>query len=166
MKLNPALTAIFVTLGLGLTLASCAGNQAQTQPGASPGAEAEASPAITAVEPAPAAKADGHSSVSQGGQVLEVGPYHLELVPVSEATGVHLDFYLQRGDSHEAIPGARVTAQIQLPDGTQESLDLVYDADGGHYAALLPTTAPGEYQVAVLTDISGEKVNGRFNFVK
>ena len=75
--------------------------------------------------------ADHDDAASQGGQVVESGPYHLELVPVSEENGTHLDFYLQKGDTHEAIPDAQVTAQVQLPDGSQESIDMNYDSQGG-----------------------------------
>jgi hypothetical protein len=100
----------------------------------------------------------------QGGQVIESGAYHLELVTLPEANGVHLDFFLQKGDNHEAIANAKVKAQVKLPDGTQKSLDLAYDAAGKHYAVLFPTKIAGEYQVAILSDIKGERVNGRFNF--
>lgn len=100
----------------------------------------------------------------QGGQVIETGEYHLELLPIKEADGLHLDFFLQRGDNHEAISDAKVTAQIQLPDGSQQALDMEYDAAGAHYTAFLPSSATGEYNVAVLSDINGEKVNGRFTF--
>lgn len=101
---------------------------------------------------------------NKGGQVIESGKYHLEFVALKEADGTHLDFYLQTGDNHVAISNAKVTAQIQLPDGTQKELPLTYDAAGKHYAALLPEKATGEYKVAVLSDINGEKVNGRFSF--
>ena len=100
----------------------------------------------------------------QGGQVVESGPYHLEFVSEKENNGVHLDFYLQKGDNHEAIPNAKVTAQVQLPDGTQKSLPLTYDAEGKHYTALLAGNATGDYQVKITSDINGEKVDGRFNF--
>lgn len=100
----------------------------------------------------------------QGGQVIESGSYHLELVTLKEAEGTHLDFYLQKGDTHEAIPGAKVTAQIQLPDGSQKALDMEYDAQGEHYYTVLPGSAAGEYKVAILSDVNGEKVNGRFSF--
>ena len=106
----------------------------------------------------------GHPNVSKGGQVVESGAYHLEVVTEKEASGTHLDFYLQKGDNREAIPNAKVTAQIQSPDGTEKILDLKYDADGKHYAVLLPGTAPGQYQVKMTADINGEKVNGRFSF--
>lgn len=104
------------------------------------------------------------SKPKKGGQVVESGAYHLELVPVNEKKGVHLDFYLQRGDNHEAIPNAKVIAQIQMPDGMQKTLPLKYDSKGKHYAALFTSNASGQYQVKVTADIKGEKVNGRFSF--
>jgi len=103
---------------------------------------------------------------NQGGQVVESGIYHLEFLPLIEADSIHLDFFLQKGDNHEAIPDAKVTAQVQLPDGTQKTLDLKYDADGKHYGVHLPSKAVGEYKLAILSDIKGEKINGRFNFKK
>jgi len=111
----------------------------------------------------PAAKSSGDHG-GQGGQVIESGPYHLELVTAKESTGTHIDFFLQKGDNHEAIPNAKVTAQVQLPDGSQKSLPMTYDAGDKHYTAILPSAATGEYKVAILSDISGEKVNGRFTF--
>lgn len=100
----------------------------------------------------------------KGGQVIESGGYHLEFVPELENRGTHIDFYLQKSDSHEAISNAKVTAQVQLPNGTQQSFPLAYDAEGKHYAALIPGRASGQYDVVILSDISGEKVNGRFMF--
>lgn len=115
----------------------------------------------------PKTESPSESGVPQaGGQVVESGAYHLELVPEQEETGTHLDFYLQKGDNHEAIPNAKVTAQVQLPDGSQKTLDLPYDSEGKHYAALLPGKASGQYQVKVTSDIKGEKVDGRFSFNK
>jgi hypothetical protein len=107
---------------------------------------------------------ESHSKVSKGGQVIESGPYHLEFIPEKEDSGTHLDFYLQKGDTHTAIPDAKVTAQVQLPDGTQKSLDLKYDPDGKHYTVMFSGSATGDYKIAILSDISGEKVNGRFSF--
>ncbi len=117
----------------------------------------------TETAPAPTETTPEESS-TQGGQVIEVGAYHLELVALPEPGGVHLDFYLQTGDTHEAIPGATVTAQVETPNGEQRTLELPYDAPGEHYAAFLPAEVSGEYKVAILTDIQGEKVNGRFMF--
>jgi hypothetical protein len=102
----------------------------------------------------------------QGGQVVETGAYHLELVVLPEASGTHLDLFLQTGDTHAAVEGATVTGQVQLPDGSQQAVDFEYDDAGKHYATLLPETAPGEYKVVVLTTINGKKVNGRFNFTR
>jgi hypothetical protein len=105
-----------------------------------------------------------HDSPSKGGQVIESGAYHMEFVPVKESGGVHLDFYLQKGDNHEPIPNAKIMAQIQLPDGTSKILNLTYKATEKHYAALLPETSDGQYQVKIVTTIDGKKIDGRFSF--
>lgn len=164
MTVKKTLTFSVVALGLALTLGACGTSGEQAS------APAEAVAEAPAVEdqaaPEPAAGGDGHTQVSQGGQVIESGPYHLELLTANEATGVHLDFFLQKGDTHEPITDAKVMAQIQAPDGTQESVELSYDAEGAHYTAMLPATAAGDYNVAILSDIGGEKVNGRFTFTK
>ncbi|MBD1871359.1 hypothetical protein H6F95_29485 [Cyanobacteria bacterium FACHB-471] len=164
MKLNKSLAIALISLGL--VLGACASGGEQTTTSESPAASPETSPAAESSSPTTTAQADtAHdTSASQGGQVVEAGPYHLELVTLKESSGVHLDFYLQKGDTHEAILDATVTGQVQLPDGTQKTVEFEYDAAGQHYVATLPDTAPGEYNVAVLTDINGEKVNGRFNF--
>ncbi|OKH50308.1 hypothetical protein NIES2101_20025 [Calothrix sp. HK-06] len=109
-----------------------------------------------------AANSDG--SKSKGGQVVESGKYHLEMVPEKEGNATHLDFYLQTGDKHEAVPNAKVTADIQSPDGKQKSVPLTYDASGKHYTAKLDSGAAGRYQVKITAAVGSETVNGRFNF--
>ncbi|MBE9176818.1 hypothetical protein IQ225_18515 [Synechocystis salina LEGE 06155] len=104
------------------------------------------------------------SNGGQGGQVVEVGPYHLELATLKEAGGFHLDFYLQKGIEHEAVPNAVVTGKIQFPDGSQQDINFAYSDQDKHYTALLSTQVLGDYKLAILSDIDGEKVNGRFNF--
>ena len=103
---------------------------------------------------------------SHGGQVIESGQYHLELVAKPIDDGIHMDFYLAKGEKHEKVSNAQVTAQIQLPNGEQKSIPLKYEADEKHYHAVLPEKITGEYKVAILSDINGEKVNGRFSFKK
>ncbi len=100
----------------------------------------------------------------QGGQVVEVGDYHLELLLGKESGQTHMDVFLQKGEKHEAVPNATVKGQIQLPDGAQKALAFEYDPAEKHYTAKLPSTAPGDYKVVILSDIKGEKVNGRFSF--
>ncbi len=166
MTVQKTLTYSVVALGLALTLGACGSSGEQSSAPADTETMVEA-PALEAqAAPEAAAGGDGHMQASQGGQVIESGPYHLELVTANEPTGVHLDFFLQKGDTHEPIADAKVMAQIQAPDGSQESIEMIYDAENAHYTAMLLATAAGEYKVAVLSEIGGEKVNGRFTFMK
>ncbi|MBL1202554.1 MAG: hypothetical protein RMY62_013830 [Nostoc sp. ZfuVER08] len=107
---------------------------------------------------------DGKGEHSHGGQVIESGQYHLELIAEPKDDGNHLDFYIKKGDKHDTVSNAKVTAQIQLPDGTQKSLPFTYEAKEQHYHAVLSEKTAGEYKAAILSDINGEKVNGRFTF--
>ncbi|MBD2385634.1 hypothetical protein [Cylindrospermum sp. FACHB-282] len=153
---------IIGSIGL-LSLGACSsGNQAantENTPTASTSTTENKSAPVS-----PAAKTNSQHGASQGGQVVETGKYHLEFVPEKEANGTHLDFYLQTGDNHETVPNAKVTAQVQLPDGKQKTVLLPYDAKNKHYHGLLSEQASGQHQVKITADIKGEKVNGRFNF--
>ena len=163
-----SIKSILMVLGsVSLILLGACGNNNQTTNSAS--SPTSAKPAESTAQQTDAAKTEssGHAAKPlKGGQVVESGPYHLEFVPVKEDSGTHLDFYLQKGDNHEAIPNAKVTAQVQLPDGTQKALPLTYDAEGKHYAALFPEKAAGQYQVKITSDIDGKKVDGRFSFTQ
>ena len=157
------LTSGIIITSTGLLLLGACSKGAKTSDSAStntatPSAET-ASPAATTT--AKAEKSEGGKS--KGGQVVESGKYHLELVPEQENGGTHLDFYLQKGDNHEAIATAKVTAQVQSPDGKQKTLPFTYDASGKHYAAPLGEKAAGQYQLKVTATIGSEKVDGRFN---
>jgi hypothetical protein len=114
----------------------------------------------------PTAKTNNEHGASKGGQVVETGAYHLEFVPEKDANGTHMDLYLLRGDNHEAVPNAKVTAQVQLPDGKQKNVPFNYDASGKHYTGLLSEKATGQYQVKVTADVGGKKIDGRFSFNK
>ena len=163
-------TMTIATLGILFLGACSSGNQTATvasSPAASPAAENQpappASPKLTASpEKTTTAKTGAHGG--QGGQIIESGPYHLELLTLNEADGIHIDFFLQKGDAHIPIPNAKVTAQVHLPDGSQKALTMNYDAAGKHYYAVLPETAIGQYRVVILSDIQGEKVNARYSF--
>jgi hypothetical protein len=167
-KTMKSIQSLLMVLGsVSLIFLGACGNNNQTTNSAS--SQTSAKPAESTVQPTDATKTEssGHAAKPlKGGQVVESGAYHLEFVPVKENNGTHLDFYLQKGDNHEAIPNAKVTAQVQLPDGTQKALPLTYDAEGKHYAALFPEKAAGQYQVKITSDIDGKKVDGRFSFTQ
>ena len=156
---NQLIPALLLTSALAFT--ACGNGGTTTAPDAAP---VTASPAE--METAAADPAADHNVATKGGQVVESGAYHFELVPVPEADGIHLDLYLQTGDTHEAVADATVVTQVQLPDGTQQALPMEYDAAGEHFFAFLPSQAAGDYRAVVQTDINGEKVNARFSFAK
>lgn len=162
MKLSKFSLIVLVSLGL-MGLGACSNTNQATNPINSPSVAQSTQPSTQQSSETDAATE--HAKVPQaGGQVVESGPYHLELVTEAEAEGTHLDLYLQKGDNHEAIPNAKVTAQIQLPDGTQKTLPLSYDAEGKHYTALLPGKVTGQHQVKISSDVGGDKADGRFSF--
>jgi hypothetical protein len=176
MFIKSAQSVVITFAGLGLLfLGACSsgGNPASTASPAAVPKAAESAPAASPDKMAgDAMKSDdkqsddkpGEKHGGQGGQVVEVGDYHLELVPEPEADLTHLDVFLQKGENHAAVPNAKITGQIQLPDGAQKTLAFQYDAAEKHYTAKLPGAAAGEYKVAILSDIKGEKINGRFSF--
>lgn len=100
----------------------------------------------------------------KGGQVVETGDYHLEFLTHKADNGVSLDFVIEKGEAHTPITTAKVTAQVQLPDGTQQALDMKYDAGEKVYKAVLAKVPTGEYNVAVLSEVDGKKMNSRFSF--
>lgn len=157
MKSSKAGLVIVGIMGL-VFLGACSSSNQATNPGSGPAVNSSSETTATT------APTNEQNSESKGGQVVESGNYHLELVPEPGDNGTHLDLYLQKGDNHEAIPNAKVTAQVQLPDGTQKTLPLSYDAEGKHYTALLPGKVAGQHQVKISSDVSGDKANGRFSF--
>ena len=142
------------TVGL-LVVTGCQPNQPISNSSGSP---------IPAPTPSTASPSGHAPQPLAGGQVVEFGPYHLEFVAAPEAQGTHLDLFVQTGDRHSPIPDAQVTVEVQLPDGSVQTLALPYDPEGKHYAGLLPSTAPGDYQVAATALIKGQMAKGRFSF--
>lgn len=107
-----------------------------------------------------------HNHSDENAQVIVSAPYHLEFIAEPRDDGTNLDFHLENEESHEAIPDAKVTAIVQLPNGDEKTLDLQYEAEGEQYIAFLPEQAKDRYNVTILTEINGEQVNGRFSFDK
>jgi hypothetical protein len=156
---------IMIVASAGLLLLGGCGKETKTGDSASTSSapSAETKPTATATNSADG-MAKSHMAPRKGGQVVESGKYHLELVPVKEASGTHLDFYLLQSSNHEIMPNAKVTAEIQLPDGQQKTIPFRYDASGKHYAAVVNEKATGQYQVKITSTIGSEQVDGRFKF--
>ena len=161
MRLSTSGIIVLASAGL-LFLGACSKeaktNSASTNAGTP---TAETNSPSTATKPMDG-MAKSQMTPKKGGQVVESGKYHLELVPEQEDGGTHLDFYLLKGDTHESVATAKVTADIQSPDGKQKTIPLVYDPSGKHYAAPMGETAKGQYQLKVTATIGSQKVDGRF----
>jgi len=68
-----------------------------------------------------------------------------------------------KGQPTRGYTQCKVTAQVQLPDGTPKTINMNYDTEGKHYTVCF-LKGNWEYKVAILSEINGEKVNGRFIF--
>jgi len=114
---------------------------------------------------------DGHDHSEQelhsrGGQVVESDPYHIELVTKPKDDGTQLNLYLLHEAEDRAITNAQVTANVQQPDGEQQTVKLVYEPAKKIYTGFLTAKAIGQYDLVVQTDIDGEKINSRFSIDK
>jgi hypothetical protein len=158
-------SGMIIAASVGLLLLGGCGQEPKTGDTATTNSapSAESKPSATATKPANEME-KSHMAPRKGGQVVESGKYHLELVSVKEASGTHLDFYLLQSSNHEIMPNAKVTAEIQLPDGQQKTIPFSYDASGKHYAAVVNEKATGQYQVKITSTIGSEQVDGRFKF--
>jgi hypothetical protein len=154
-----SITARIMTASVGLLLLGACSNAAKTSDSASTNS------AAPAAETKPMANDDkSHMAPKKGGQVVESGKYHLELVPEKESKSTHLDFYILQGDNHQIVPNAKISADLQSPDGKQKTLPFSYEASGKHYAAVVNDKTPGQYQVKITGTVGSEKIDGRFNF--
>jgi hypothetical protein len=153
-------SGIIVFASAGLLLLGGCGKETKTADSAS---TSSTTPAATTTKPMEGME-KSHMAPKKGGEVVESGKYHLELVPEKEASATHLDFYILQGDKHEIVPNAKVTADVQLPDGKQKTVPFNYDASGKHYAAVVSEKAAGQYQVKITATVGSEKIDGRFKF--
>jgi hypothetical protein len=146
---------ILGSVGLLLLVACNKGAQAS---------DTNSSPASSPVASQPASSAPAPASANATPRgFLKYGGYHLECLTEKKATGTHLYAYLQTENKKEPVPNAKVTAQVQLRNGKQQTLPLKYDAKGKHYAVVFPSKQPGQYPVIMTADIN--RVNLGFSFV-
>ncbi|CCQ57769.1 MULTISPECIES: hypothetical protein [Crocosphaera] len=92
-----------------------------------------------------------HGKHSQSEQVIKSGEYTLKLVTVPSDKGVHIAFYLLEGEANKQVKTAQVQGQLQLPNGEQKAIPLNYEAERNHYHGML-------------SELNGEKINGKFSF--
>ncbi len=171
--MNSCKSSIILAGSLGLlALGACSSGTQTTSTTSSPVANPNTAPSsmtskTTAASPTASSteKDDHHKDGSiKGGQVIESGPYHLEFVPGKEGGTAYLEFYLLKGNDHNPVPNARVVAEVQLPNGSQKSLQMKYDPGDQHYTAKLPGAPAGDYKIAILSTVDGQKVNARYSF--
>lgn len=161
------LTATIAGLGL-LFLGACAGDNSASNSANTADKPTETT-ANSASQKTETHKEEEHAHKSgeahaSSEQVIETGDYHMEFLTHKSGEGINLDVVLENEKSHEPVSSAKVTAQVQLPNGSEKSLDMTYNAAEKAYTATLPSPAPGEYSVAIVSEIDGKKVNGRFSF--
>jgi hypothetical protein len=146
----------FLITGAVMLLASCSSGEKSAQSPSTNAVIESTSPTIKSEALAPKS--------NKGGQVIESGKYHLELVPEKSASETHLDLYLQKGNDHQAITDAKVSGEVQSPDGQSKTIAFTYDAEGKHYAGVVPGKTAGAYQLKVIATIGADKADGRFSF--
>jgi hypothetical protein len=125
----------------------------------------KSSPASPPVQSQPASSAPppGSRGVDLNSD-MDFGGYHFEFGSEKKATGTLLYLYLQKKDKKEPVPNAKVMAQVQLPNGKQQTLPLNYDAKGKRYAVVFPSKQPGQYPVNMTVNINGLKVESTIIF--
>jgi hypothetical protein len=99
-------------------------------------------------------------------QVVQSEKYHVDLKPDLDKDSIHLDTVVHDGQD-KPITTAKLTAQIQLPDGTSKTLPVAYNAEEKQYTGKLAASkAAGDYKVVIQADVNGDKFNSRFSFKK
>jgi hypothetical protein len=106
---------------------------------------------------------DGKHAEESGGQIVDLGKYHVEFKPEIQKDATHLDMAVH-GEKDEEITDAKLIAQVQLPDGSNKTVNIPYNAGEKQYTTVLKEAAAGEYKIVLQTDIKGQKLNGRFGF--
>jgi hypothetical protein len=138
-----------LAIGSALLLASCNGGEKKSE---------------APVKPEAVAPTTQGSDSIKGGQVIESGKYHLELKPEKAADKTRLDFYLKIDATQKDISDAKVSGEVQTPDGKQAPVAFTYDAKNKSYGADVPGKAAGKYSLKINAVIGADKANGRFTF--
>jgi hypothetical protein len=163
-------TSLITLTSISLLLGACATNEQapNTQNTITTSTEKTEPKPETTDRPTEAAKTDKDGGHGAGGhhqgQVVQSGKYHFELNPDLDKDSIHLDTTVH-DDSDQAIANAKLVAQVQLPDGTNQTLPILYSTEEKKYTAKLPVSkTTGDYKVTIQAEIDGEKINTRFSF--
>jgi hypothetical protein len=125
------------------------------------------SPMTETTQPTAAASSTSSNSTPSSrnsGNTIEANGIRLEFVPAPEASQTHIDVFVQKGDTREPLPAAKLTVQVQTPNGQTQAVAMKYDAEGKHFAGVVPGTTKGQYQVKISAIIDGKTIDGRFSF--
>jgi hypothetical protein len=95
---------------------------------------------------------------------VEANGIYLEFESAPEGNQTHVGVIVQKGEKHEPVPTAKVSMQVQTPDGQTQTVPLQYEAKDKHFGGTLPVATKGQYQVKVLATVDGKEVSGRFSF--
>jgi major membrane immunogen (membrane-anchored lipoprotein) len=99
-------------------------------------------------------------------QVVQVAKYHIDLRPDPDGEFIHLDTKIHDLQDRPIID-AKIVAQVQLPDNTNQTIQVKYNVEEKQYTGKLTASkALGDYKVVLLTNARGDKFNSRFSFKK
>ena len=99
-------------------------------------------------------------------QVVQLERYHIDLRPDPDGDFIHLDTKIHDLQDRPIID-AKIVAQVQLPDNTNQTIQVKYNVEEKQYTGKLTASkALGDYKVVLLTNARGEKFNSRFSFKK
>jgi hypothetical protein len=125
------------------------------------------SPTTEATQPPAAASSTPSNSTPasrSGGNTIEANGIRVEFVPAPEASQTHIDVFVQKGNTREPIPAAKLNVQVQTPNGQTQTVAMKYDAAGKHFAGVVSGNIKGQYQVKISAIVDGKTVDGRFSF--
>jgi hypothetical protein len=159
------LTASLLTTALLVVAAAC--NNTSPTPDASQSTTSGSpspSGSVAASNSASPSPSDSAAASNNNPNAIESDGIQLVFSPSTEANQTHVDVFVQKVGSREPIPTAKITMQVQTPNGQTQNIPVKYDAAGKHFGGVVPGAAAGQYQVKVSAVVDGKTLDGRFSF--